>query len=133
MRKVRSWLVVGAACGAMVVAAAAFAATWVVLGERVVNDRIDHDTIAVTGAQGRFSALKVKVMKRPVHFLDMTVTFGDGGTHEVELRSVIPAGGETRVIDLEGGKRIVKKVEFTYEAESIGRGKKSTVRLLGRR
>ena len=133
MGKVRSRLVIGGLCGAMVVAAAAFAATWVVLGERVVNDRTDHDTIVVTGAQGRFSALKVKVMKRPVHFIDMTVVFGDDSTQDVELRTVIPADGETRVIDLEGRRRIVKRVEFTYEAESIGRGKKATVRLLGRR
>jgi hypothetical protein len=117
----------------LVTAAVAVAANWVMLGERVVNDRAEMDTITVTGAQGRFTALKVKVMKRPVHFIDMKVYFGDDSTQDVELRTVIPAGGETRVIDLEGGKRIVTKVEFTYEAESIGRGRKAAVHLLGRR
>ena len=47
------------------------AADWVLLGERVVNDKVDHDTIVVTGSEGTFDALQVRVGRRPVHFLDM--------------------------------------------------------------
>ena len=48
-------------------------------------------------------------------------------------RPVIKAGGESRVIDLEGGHRVIKKVEFWYDAQTTRRGKKSVVRLFGRR
>jgi len=52
---------------------------------------------------------------------------------DVAVRRIIPAGGETRVIDLKGGPRVIRRVEFTYEAESRGRGRRATIRLFGRR
>ncbi len=122
--------------GAMLAGAAvgvSSAASWVLLGERVVADRLDHDVIAVTGARGTFSALKLVVRRRPVHFLDMKVHFANGSVQDVALRTVIPAGGESRVIELVGEERIVKRVEFWYEANSIGAGKTALVRLFGRR
>jgi len=111
----------------------ASAANWVFLGERVVADRVDHDVIAVTGARGSFSALKLVVRRRPVHFLDMKVHFANGSVQDVSLRTVIPAGGESRVIDLSGEDRTITRVEFWYEANSIGVGKTALVRLFGRR
>jgi hypothetical protein len=109
------------------------AGPWKVLGERVVNDRLERDTIAVGTHKGTFTAVKLMVLRRPVHFLDVKIFFANGDVQDVELRRVIPAGGESRVIDLVGGNRQIQRVEFWYEAETIGRGKKSLVRLLGRR
>ena len=124
---VASLIVIGSA------AVALGAAGWAFLGERVVADRVDHDVIVVTGSEGTFSALKLAVKRRPVHFLDMKVHFANGSVQTVELRTVIPAGGESRIIDLEGDDRTISKVEFWYEANSIGVGKKALVRLHGRR
>jgi hypothetical protein len=121
------------AVAAALVAGAVFAADWVFLGERVVNDRIDHDTIVVTGAEGQFSAVQVRVRRRPVHFLDMKIHYANDTTQDVALRAVIPAGGQSRVIDLIGSERMIRRVDFTYEAKSIGRGKKALIRLWGRR
>jgi len=106
---------------------------WLKLGERVVNDKLDHDNIYVGADRGDFTALKLKVVKRPVHFLDMKVYFANGGVQDVQIRKVIPAGGETRVIDLRGSDRVIKRVQFWYEAETPKPGKKSKVRLFGRR
>jgi hypothetical protein len=36
---------------------------------------------------------------------------------------VIPAGGETRAIDLRGTEWVVQKVEFRYEANSLAGGR----------
>ena len=105
---------------------------WVLLGERVVNDRLDHDTLAITAGRGDFTAIKIKVRKAPVHFLDLKVHFGDGSVQDVSIRTIIPAGGESRVIDLPGGDRIIQKIEFWYEAESRGR-KRAEIRVFGRR
>lgn len=131
---VRAGVVIGVVALALATAAVVSgAAGWVFLGERVVADRVDHDTIVVTGAQGTFTALKLAVKRRPVHFLDMKVHFANGEVQDVELRSVVPAGSESRIIDLLGGDRTVTKVEFWYEANSIGVGRKALVRLHGRR
>ena len=62
----------------------------------------------------------------------MTVHFGNGGKQEVAMRNTIPAGGETRAIDLEGDDRVINRVEFWYDANTF-RGRRAQVRLLGLR
>ncbi len=105
---------------------------WEHLGSAHVRDRVDHDSIVVTAAKGDFEALKIKVHRRPVHFLDLKIHFGNGETQDVALRQVIPAGGETRAIDVVGRERVIRRVEFWYEAESRRRGQGARVELFGR-
>lgn len=104
---------------------------WELLGERQVTDGLDHDVIQVTAAKGDFKSLQVRVKVHAVQFRSMRIHFGDGATQNVELRDVIPAGGESRVIDLEGKDRVIRSVEFTYDAQTY-HGKKALVRLFGR-
>jgi hypothetical protein len=104
---------------------------WELLGERQVTDGLDHDVIQVTAAKGPFKSLQVRVRGHAVQFRDMQIHFGDGSVQNVELRNVIPAGGESRVIDIDGKDRVIRSVEFTYDAQTH-RGKKALVRLFGR-
>jgi hypothetical protein len=100
---------------------------------REVNDRVDHDIIPVTAARGDFRAIKLRVEKAPVQFFRVVVNYAQGEPDRVELRNLIRAGGESRVIDLRGpGDRVIRSVEFWYEAKSIGRGRSAVIRLLGR-
>ncbi|HEY7370313.1 MAG TPA: hypothetical protein VIA29_10530 [Thermoanaerobaculia bacterium] len=112
-------------------AAAAPADSWEFLGERAVTDRVDHDVIAVTAARGDFHSLKLAVRGRAVDFHRVVVHFGNGTSKEIELRQTIPAGGETRLIDLPGNDRVIQKVTFWYDARSLGG--QARVRLFGRR
>lgn len=111
--------------------AAGKAKGWELLGERLVTDGLDHDVIQVTAARGDFRSLKVRVKGHAVQFRSMRVHFGDGSTQNVELRDVIPAGGESRVIDVDGKDRVIRSVEFTYDAQTY-RGKQALVRLFGK-
>ncbi|MEO7794826.1 MAG: hypothetical protein ABIV06_08640 [Thermoanaerobaculia bacterium] len=104
---------------------------WELLGERRVSDGIDHDVIEVTATQGTFRNLKVVVRGHAVQFRSMRIHFANGSAQSVELRDVIPAGGESRVIDVEGADRVIRKVEFTYDAQTH-HGKKALIRLFGR-
>lgn len=104
---------------------------WERLGERKVNDRVDHDEILVTSAKGDFKSLKILVRDHAVQFRDMKVHFGNGGTQDVQLRAVIAEGGESRVIDINGSDRVIRKVSFVYDSQSLG-GKPATVVLFGR-
>ena len=61
----------------------------------------------------------------------LVVHFGDGSDQTLDLRDVIPAGGHSRIIDLEGGDRVIRSIDFWYDAQSIGRGKGATVRVFG--
>jgi hypothetical protein len=105
---------------------------WKFLGERTVTDGAEHDSITVTAAEGDLTALQVRVKMHAVQFRSMKVHFANGEAQEIELRDVIPAGGASRVIDLSGGDRVVRSVEFRYDAQTV-RGKQALVRLFGRR
>lgn len=107
------------------------AAGWKFLGERAVNDRIDHDIIMVTAARGDFNALQIRVRGASVDFHKVVVVYGNGRRQELEMRNTIPARGTSRVIDLIGDERVVKSVEFWYDANTL-RGRKAVVRLFGR-
>ena len=107
------------------------AGNWALLGERHVTDKLDHDTIVVTGARGRFEKIAIRVFDRAVQFHDVKIHYGDGFVQDVEIRSVIPAEGWSRKIDLSGGKRVIRSIEFWYDAQSLGG--KATVRVFGQR
>jgi len=109
----------------------AVAGKWERLGEREATDKLDHDTIVVTSARGDFVAIKLTVHKRSVTFHRVVVHFRKGGDQEIEIHKNIPADGETRVIDLRGGDRVIHSVDFWYEAKSLG-GKKAVVKLWAR-
>lgn len=105
---------------------------WEVLGTLTVSDGADHDTLAVTGGRGTFRSLKLEVLDRNVQFRDMKIHFANGETQDVALRDVIPAGGESRVVDVEGpGDRVIRSIELRYDAQSL-LGKKARVRIYGR-
>jgi hypothetical protein len=126
-------LALAVACMVITLAPAADAARgWKQLGSRKVTDRVDHDSISVTASRGNFTALQVRVKGVAVEFRSMTVHFRNGDRQEVALRRVIPAGGSSRVIDLEGGDRVIRRVDFVYDSQSL-RGRSATIRLFGRR
>ncbi len=112
-------------------ASAAYRGRWTLLGERKVSDKLDHDTILVTGARGRFEHIALRVFDRAVQFHSVKVHYGDGFVQEVELRNVIPADGWSRIIDLAGGRRVIHSIEFWYDAQSLGG--QATVRVFAQR
>lgn len=102
---------------------------WEYLGEANVDGNVDHDNIVVTAARGAYRAIVIRVLKAPVEFDRVIVHFGNGSSDPIYIRHLIPAGSQTRVIDLPGEKRIIQSVEFWYgRASGSGRPK---VRLFG--
>jgi hypothetical protein len=98
--------------------------TWKLLGTTHANHSADHDAIYVKGPYDYFRRLKFKVTDAPLNMQRMIVRYDDGGRPEnIELRFNIPKGGESRVIDLKGGKRKLKSVEFWYDTQGFLSGK----------
>ncbi len=124
-------LVLGVLLLGLLLVAPVSAGDWEVLGERTVGFRSDHDVITVTASEGLFTKLKLRVLRRGVKLHDVTVHYGDGSKHDLQVRSFIPAGGETRVFDLPGVARVIRKVSVVYSSRGRGRGK-AVVRLLGK-
>lgn len=102
------------------------------LGERVVNHRLDRDTIEVTATEGRFRAVELEVSGSGIEFLDLDVIYGNGEHQDIQVRERIAAGGHTRRIDLPGDARVIRRVALVYRTPPRGRGR-ATVRLFGYR
>lgn len=118
---------------ALALTATAASADWVRLGTRDVADRMDHDTLVVGADEGEFSAIRIEVHKRAVQFHDLKIHFVNGGVQDVSLREVIPSGGSTRVIDLQGTDRKIARIEFWYDAQTARKHKGGRITIFGRR
>lgn len=108
------------------------AGPWTLLGSCKVHGHKDYDEIVVTASQGDFKAIKLFVQHEGIDFDRVVVHYGNGSTDKVDIRNFVPAGGETRVIDLAGGDRIIRKVVFYYKSNPAT-SKKGKVLLYGRR
>lgn len=91
----------------------------VLLGSGRVNGSLDHDTIQA-GQQGTFRAIQLRVNGGAVNFLRIIVQYGNGTRSEIQVRSNIPAGGSSRIIDLPGDRRIIQRVDFWYTKANWG-------------
>jgi hypothetical protein len=88
---------------------------WRRLGERSVRrNSVDRDTIEVTGVEGRFTQIQFRVEHSALELLDVVVTFGDGTTFSPETRLVFAENSNSRVIDLPGEARVIRRVDFRY-------------------
>ncbi len=96
---------------------------WKFIGDKRVDFRVDRDVIHLGNLKDDFRKLMIKVTDGPVKMLDMKVYFDNGGVQDVQIRTLIPQGGSSRVIDLEGGLRHLSKIEFWYETVGFAKGK----------
>ncbi|MBR8830770.1 MAG: hypothetical protein N5P05_001005 [Chroococcopsis gigantea SAG 12.99] len=103
---------------------------WVLLGERSVTDKIDHDIIPVTVTRHNFRRIRLEVRNHPVRISHLVVHYGNDTSDKLQVSQLIPAGGESRAINLRGGDRVIRKIELWYETKSLA-GKQSLVRVYG--
>jgi hypothetical protein len=87
---------------------------WVFLGQTQVNGQRDYDRISVGRNEGRFNTIQLRVQGAPVEFYRVVVNYANGTNEEIVLRDRIPAGGQTRVIDLRGDNRVISSIDFRY-------------------
>lgn len=108
------------------------AGSWVIIGTTHANHTADHDGIVVQGPGDNFRALKLKVTDAPLTLMKMVVTYDNGQTDNIEVRQNIPRGGESRVIDLKGGQRSIRRIDFWYDTKGLLNGR-ADVTILGRK
>jgi len=104
---------------------------WRLLGRTQASYKRDHDVIKVKGPADNFRAIKFKVTDAPLNLRRLVVTYDNNTKENLEVRQNIPQGGESRPIDLRGGKRSIRRVEFWCDTRGMGRGK-ADVTLFGR-
>jgi len=100
------------------------------LGERAVDGGVDHDAIHVGKRDGQLHELMIVVERAPIELFDLVVTFGNGERFEPKTRLVFGADTTSRKIDLPGGGRFIKRVDFRYG--NLVAGTRAKVELWGR-
>ena len=88
--------------------------TWRVIAKTTAHAGVDHDVVRVTGADN-FRKLKLKVTDSGLNMIRMIVTYDGGGVQKIALKQYIPKNGESRIIDLNGGSRSIRTIEYWYE------------------
>ena len=86
----------------------------VLLGDRTVAFKADHDVVQVGPYQGFFRSLYFVVEKNDIEIFNIVITYGNGERERLETRLVFNADSRSRVIGFEGGKRRIRSIAFTY-------------------
>jgi hypothetical protein len=87
---------------------------WEYLGESHVDGTQDHDSIRVGRSAGTYRAIQLRISGGAINFERVIVRYGNGTQEEIGIRSRIPDGGQTRVIDLPGERRIIQSLDLWY-------------------
>jgi hypothetical protein len=103
---------------------------WTKIGEITASFKMQDESIVVLGAD-EFDAIKLKVTDAPINIERVQVFYESGDMEELDVRSELSAGGETRAMKLEQPNRDIKKVAFTYKTLPNYSGEKAHVELHG--
>jgi hypothetical protein len=96
---------------------------WEQLGCQKVGFLVDRDAIKVGRREGKFKAIRLEVSGNTVYINDLKVVYGNGSPDDLQVRSEIREGGQTRPLDLKGrGERAIDRVELTYRAKPNFKG-----------
>ena len=105
---------------------------WKFIADKVVDYGLDRDVIRFGNLNDDFRQIKLHVTGAPLRMLDMKIHFDNGTIQDVQLRAVIPQGGDSRAIDLPGGVRHLEKIEFWYKPGARGKKGRARVAVWGR-
>jgi hypothetical protein len=93
------------------------------LGTVTAGHGADHDKIKVEGRNDDFRKLKFRVKDSPLNMHRVVVTYDSGAPETLDVRENLAKDSETRAIDLKGGKRSIRTIEFWYDTQGILNGK----------
>lgn len=104
---------------------------WRRLGQRQVSFRAERDAISGLG-DGRFHQLMLVVKDADLEMFDVRVVFGNGESFSPPTRLHFGADSRSRVIDLPGDARVVRRVEFAYKSVRGGGDGRATIEVFGK-
>jgi hypothetical protein len=103
------------------------------LGEQTVPFQGEQGTIDVGDYGGWFRAIYFYVEKSDAELFNMFIIYENGDKEEIHTRLIFNANTRSRVINLEGGKRHIRSVDFVYKTVGSWVDGKATIRIYGMR
>lgn len=105
---------------------------WELLAEQKVNFVRDKDAIDVT-SRNQFTALKFRVEDKDVRINDLVIYFDNGDKLQPSLDAIIPAGEESKIIELGREGRNIDRIEFKYRSTGNLLDGRANVLVFGKR
>ncbi len=91
--------------------------TWTKITDAVVNFEHEVDTGEITFAgKERYLSIDFRVAEAQIDLLNLEIYYENGDKQDFALNEVIKVNRNSRVIDLNGEERIMRKIIFKYKA-----------------
>lgn len=103
---------------------------WDRLGSRQVSFRAERDVITAAG-EGRFRRIMIVVDDADLELFNVRVVFGNGDVYSPDTRLYFREDSRTRVIDLPGDARVIRRIEFAYKSVRGGGDGRAEVYVYG--
>ena len=103
---------------------------WHKIGETNVKFEKETDEIVVMGAD-RFASIKFKIEEAPIDLISLEIYYESGDKQNIQINTPVKAPGESRIIDLNGGERSLKKIVFKYKTLPNRKDVKAHVEVYG--
>jgi len=84
--------------------------TWEMLGERAVEFKTDRDVIPVGRREGRFTKIRLKVLRHDIDLLSLRVVYANGQEDEYRIDRRVRNEEEGVTFDLRGERRSIDRV-----------------------
>lgn len=105
---------------------------WELLGEEKVNFVRDKDEIDVN-SHNQFTAIRFMVEDRDIRLNDLKITYQNGDQLTPAVDIEIPAGQNSRIIELAADGKYIDKIEFSYRTTGNLLKGRAKILVLGRR
>lgn len=105
-------------------------AGWDRLGSRSVSFKAERDVVSAEG-EGLFRRVMIVVDDADLELFDVKVVFANGEVFSPETRLYFKEDSRTRVIDLPGEARAIRRIEFSYRSVRGGGDGKAEVHVYG--
>ncbi len=105
---------------------------WTKLADRTITYTVDHSEIVVDGLSENLDALRVKVKKGAINLHRCVVYYKNNETQQIDVLNSIPAGNESKVIELASPPKTINKLVFTYDTKNRA-VQKAEVEIWGRK
>ncbi|MDA8427120.1 MAG: hypothetical protein M0Z80_13415 [Treponema sp.] len=103
----------------------------VFLGARTVGYRTERGGVGVGNYDGWFRALYFEVEQNDIELYDVVVVYGNGQRERLGTRLVFDSGSRSRIIPIEGGRRRIRAIEFSYRTVSTWADGKARILVYG--
>jgi hypothetical protein len=103
---------------------------WHKIAETTVDFKKERDEVSVL-ISDKFAFLKFKVLDASINLSKMEVYFENGEKQDISVNMPLKPEGESRIIELNGGERSIKKIAFEYKTISNNKDEKAKVQIWG--